>query len=341
MKQQSIRDFITGLVAILGIAGLSFLFILFGQISEVTKKYYEFKFHVPTAAGLRPTAGVLLNGVRVGQLRGISILPGNRGVEITAGVIEGTLIPKAVSLTVESSFVGETSLEMTIPRDATDAQLADSIKPGETVTDKELRTLFTRITEGVQQPMERLTRTADRIDELAIEYTKVGRNINELLEPRTIAEVESGKPANIRSAIERLNSAIAGADTWLKDDELRTRTKDLITKADNIATQVASTVETIKSAATKVDGAIDTTTTQITAAAGTLNDTLRGMQSASDQLAIALEAVNKGEGTMGQLISNPDLYHSLNDAAKRLEKALAEVELLAQKIKAEGVKVGL
>ena len=71
------------------------------------------------------------------------------------------------------------------------------------------------------------------------------------------------------------------------------------------------------------------------------------MRSATDVRAsitntcVMLESVNSGKGTLGQLVNNPDLYHSLNDAAKRLEKALGEVELLAQKIKAEGVKVGL
>lgn len=341
MKQSSMRDFMTGLVAIIGILGLSTLFILFGQISEATQKHYTVVIHTPTAAGLKDTATITLNGVRVGQLKKIRILPGNKGVELTAQIRDGTSIPRSVDMTVESSFVGETSLEMTIPATATDEQLAQLIQPGETVTGKRLRTLFTRITEGVQEPLNRLTKTAEKIDTLADEYTKVGKNLNEMLEPRTVAEVDSGKAPNIRSAMARLDSALAGADAWLSDDEFRTRAKDLITKADGIADQLGTTVTSINSAATKLDGAIGTTTDKISAAMGTLNDTLRDMQGAAEQFAVALEAVNQGKGTVGQLMNNPDLYHSLNDAAKRLEKALAEVELLAQKIKAEGVKVGL
>jgi phospholipid/cholesterol/gamma-HCH transport system substrate-binding protein len=341
MKQSSIRDFMTGLTAIVGLLGLSTLFILFGQISEVSKKHYALLIHTSAAAGLKDTANVTLNGVRIGQLRRISILPGNRGVELTASIREGVTIPRVVDLSVESSFVGETSLELTIPRTATDTDLADTLKPGETLQGKELKTLFTRIADGVQEPLDRLTKTADKIDLLADEYTKVGKHVNELLEPRSPADVAAGKDPNVRTAIARLNTALDGANSWLTDPELRNRTKDLITKADGIATQLGSTVNTIDAVTKKFDGVIGTTADNFNAAVGTLNDTLRDMQGATEQLAIALESVNTGKGTLGQLVSNPDLYHSLNDAAKRLEKALGEVELLAQKIKAEGVKVGL
>ena len=34
-----------------------------------------------------------------------------------------------------------------------------------------------------------------------------------------------------------------------------------------------------------------------------------------------LEKINKGQGTLGQLANNPDLYNSARDAASRLEKA--------------------
>lgn len=341
MKQSSIRDFMTGLTAIIGILGLSSLFILFGQISEVSKRHYSIFIHTSAAAGLKDTASITLNGVRIGQLKKITMLPGNRGVELTAQVREGITIPRSVDLAVESSFVGETSLELSIPKHATEAQLDDVLKPGDTIEGKELRTLYTRIADGVQEPLDRLTRTADKLDALADEYVKVGKNLNELLEPRSAADVAAGKEPNVRSAIARLDTAIAGANDWLGDSDLRTRTKDLVTKADTVVASMGSTVDTINRAATKLDGAIAGTTDKFNAAMGTLNDTLRDVQKASEQMAVALESVNSGKGTLGQLVNNPDLYHSLNDAAQRLEKALAEVELLAQKVKAEGVKVGL
>lgn len=341
MRSSSLRDFFTGLTAIIGIAGLSVLFIVFGELGNITARTYRVQIQAPTASGLKDTSPVTLNGVRVGQLTRIRVLPGNRGVEVALSVNHGVTIPRCVDLSVESSFVGETSLELTIPRNATDQQLADVIKPGETIQGRELRSLLSRLSESVQGPLERLTQTAEKVDALADEYVKVGQRINDLLEPRTPAEVAAGSPPNIRSAVARLDTALAGANQWLGDAELRTKAKDLLTKADTIAGQVSTTVETLKATAGKIDAAVEGTSQKLSAALGTMNDTLREVQSAAEQFATALESVNKGTGTLGQLVSNPDLYNSINDAAKRLEKALSEVEMLAQKVKAEGVKVGL
>ncbi len=63
-----------------------------------------------------------------------------------------------------------------------------------------------------------------------------------------------------------------------------------------------------------------------------------------DELATTLEEIRQltrlarqGEGTIGQLLNNPDLYRSLTDAVTRLERVLSEVQLLTQEIRTEGL----
>ncbi len=341
MKTASMRDFLTGVTAIVGIAGVSFLFILFGQLAGLTKRQYEIRIQAPTAAGVRDTSPVTLNGVRVGQVSGIAVLPGNRGIEATLLIHEDTHVPRCVATSVEASFVGETTLELTVPRDATDAQLADLIRPGETLKDRELRSLLAKLSEGVQAPLDRLTKTAERIDKLADEYTLVGQRINSVLEPRTPEEVAAGKDPNVRSAVARLDRALAGANEWLGDSDLRASAKSLVQRADKAAADLGGAVQSIKDTSTRADAAIASTSDRLAASLSTLTDTLRSVQGASEQFAAVVEGVNAGRGTLGQLARNPDLYNSLKDASDRLEKALTQVELVAQKLKAEGVKVGL
>ena len=67
---------------------------------------------------------------------------------------------------------------------------------------------------------------------------------------------------------------------------------------------------------------------------------------AADELGTTLERfrqllvkIDEGEGTVAQLINNPDLYRSLADAATRLEQTLIEVQLLVQKLKTEGIAI--
>ena len=52
-------------------------------------------------------------------------------------------------------------------------------------------------------------------------------------------------------------------------------------------------------------------------------------------------AARTGDGTVGKLMKDPQLYDGLADAAKRLDEALAKVNLLLDKIRAEGLNVEL
>jgi methyl-accepting chemotaxis protein len=67
----------------------------------------------------------------------------------------------------------------------------------------------------------------------------------------------------------------------------------------------------------------------------------------ADELSRTLEEVRRvaslaaaGDGTAGELLTNPDLYHSLTDAATRLDDVLVQMQLLIEKIRAEGLRIG-
>ena len=58
-------------------------------------------------------------------------------------------------------------------------------------------------------------------------------------------------------------------------------------------------------------------------------------------LAGGSDFASEGNGTVGMLLNNPDLYNSLTEAAVRLQRVLEEVQLLIEKLKAEGVQIKL
>jgi hypothetical protein len=57
------------------------------------------------------------------------------------------------------------------------------------------------------------------------------------------------------------------------------------------------------------------------------------------ELEQVLIAARSGKGTMGRLMQDPALYEGLSDAAKRLDDALIKLNLLLDKIRAEGLGV--
>ena len=49
--------------------------------------------------------------------------------------------------------------------------------------------------------------------------------------------------------------------------------------------------------------------------------------------------INRGEGTLGQLSTNEDLYRSLDASIKQLQTLIQEGQLLIEKFRDEGVPI--
>jgi phospholipid/cholesterol/gamma-HCH transport system substrate-binding protein len=330
-----IRDFLTGVVALFGLAGIIIMLILFGELADTGKKFYHFKIHAASAGGLSTTSIVTLNGVKVGQVTSTTVIPPPaNGAEIGVKIYEGVRIPKAAQVSIDRSFVGDASLEFQIPPDVPASALTETIDPDSVFEAGEAASTLQRIASSIQKPLNRFGETAAKIDRLADTYTEVGERINQLLEPRTLAEVQAGKEPNIRSTIARADKALADASSLLSDEQLVADAKRVIAKANTTMDEVSSLAKAWTKTAVTVDSKIDSLTVQATTA-------LRATEKAAGELALTLETVNKGQGTMGQLIQNPDLYNSLRDAAARLDRALVEVQMLVEKYRAEGIPLRL
>lgn len=335
-----VRDFLTGLTALMGLVGLIAMLMLFGEANFIERDY-RFLLRLSNAGALDDTSPVLLNGVRVGQVKGAEALQGAyTGAQVTVAIKRGINVPRAARVALAQGFVGGSSLEF-LTVELTEAQLKDVIKPGETIDGGAPTTLMGSIQEIIEGPVQKLTDTAENIDRLAQEYIEVGRRLNDLLEPRTTEEVAAGKPANLRSTLARLDSAVSGAEKWLRDDELANQARDLLARANRVIDDAQELTQQWTKAGHTIEEQAQKLGTTVEQLSSNATDTLGKVQVAAADLSGVLESVKNGEGTVGQLVNNPDLYRSLTDAAGRLEKVLSEAQQLLEKYKAEGIKLKL
>jgi hypothetical protein len=134
--------------------------------------------------------------------------------------------------------------------------------------------------------------------------------------------------------LDQASEAFALASEWLGDEQMRADAKAAVTKAASLIEKASAAVDRYTELADQIEANADALLAELVElsdeAAATLGDVRRLSRLARE-----------GEGTIGQALNNPDLYNSLNDAATRLEQTLREVQLLIQKIKAEGVQVDL
>lgn len=341
-----VRDFLTGLFALGAVAGLCALLMLFGEMSQLGVKHYRFRVVLPSAAGLGPTSPVNMNGVKVGQVESARVVP--EGAELVIKVRQDVLIPSDAALSVERGLIGDASLEFIASADSPRAAPAPAIEANSTLRTKVSGSMFDRLAEAVQKPLDKLSASADTIEGLATTWKTTGERLNELLEKRSTADVEAGKPANIASTIARLDAALLAADRWMNDETLKAGVKDTLARAGAVLSDMQTflqawtgTADTVDLTVQKIDGVVTRVDTQVDRLAGEALQALRHVDEAAGELGKVLEATNSGEGTVGQLVKNPDLYRSMTASSQRLERVLEELQLLVEKLKAEGVKIKL
>jgi phospholipid/cholesterol/gamma-HCH transport system substrate-binding protein len=342
MMKPVVRDFLTGLFALAGLLGLMLMLLLFGELAEFGERFYTFHVHLTNAGGLTGTSVVTLNGVKVGQVLDTEVgEPPALGANLKVRVRQKVGIPKVAKISIEKGLVGDASLEFTIPTDATAEALKDMIKEDQTFEGGEPASTLARLASSIEKPLSRFASTADNIDKLAATYNTLGERLIEMVEPRTPADVDSGKAPNIRSTIARADQALAGASKLLADEQLVKDTKAVITKANDLMDKAHALADSWTRTAATVDKQAKRVGDSVDALAGQAAGTLRTTDKAAAELAEALEKVNRGDGTAGQLMNNADLYNSLRDAAQRLDHALAEFQLLIEKYRTEGIPLHL
>jgi phospholipid/cholesterol/gamma-HCH transport system substrate-binding protein len=290
--KETTRNFVIGIVAILGVAGFAFLLLLFGNLTTSLRQKYDVTVHANQAMGVRLGSQVTLVGVPIGEVKAVTVvIDSENPVQIILN-IEGSIdIPAGVEATVSTSLIGGTArLDFSIPVGYT---------TGGATLPHDGNAIVTAKFEGLE---ERLSRTL------------------------------SEKLAGLDLAMRRIDELGKDAQKWLGDEQMLADAKSAVAKANDLIDATASTVMALTKTANSLQG--------------NANELLASVQPVFDQLSKTLAQVElltkqaqDGKGTVGQLMSNPDLYNSLNDSAQRLKSTLGEVELLMKKVRAEGLGV--
>ena len=290
--KETTRNFVIGIVAILGVAGFAFLLLLFGNLTTSLRQKYDVTVHANQAMGVRLGSQVTLVGVPIGEVKAVTVvIDSENPVQIILN-IEGSIdIPAGVEATVSTSLIGGTArLDFSIPAGYT---------TGGATLPHDGNAIVTAKFEGLE---ERLSRTL------------------------------SEKLAGLDLAMRRIDELGKDAQKWLGDEQMLADAKSAVAKANDLIDATASTVMTLTKTANSLQGNANALLASVQPVFDQLSKTLA-------QVELLTKQAQDGKGTVGQLMSNPDLYNSLNDSAQRLKSTLGEVELLMKKVRAEGLGV--
>jgi phospholipid/cholesterol/gamma-HCH transport system substrate-binding protein len=342
------RNLAVGLTTLVGIVGLVALLLLFGYVPKLLKPSYDVQVQLPRAAGLYESSRVTLAGIEVGEVTDIELIPlPDHGVLVTASVQEGVDLPTNVQARVVQQLVGGGStLAFEVPdgQITTDTLAKDGsarlagrvVGPGEA--------LSSGLEALAEEPIERFNQLSQQIGGLAEEWRLVGEQVNAMVEPRRVADVEAGDAVgNLPTILARVDDRLAQVGRTLDAIESLAGDPQLQDDIRTSASNAREVTESARVATDQITGRIDALSTGVqqdltqlrrryVALADDMSGTVASVQALADD-------AREGEGTLGRLVADPSLYQNLDDASQRLAALMDQARLLLRKFEQEGVPI--
>jgi phospholipid/cholesterol/gamma-HCH transport system substrate-binding protein len=311
--KESNRNFVTGIMALVALTGFATLLLLFGELDRFFRPTWRLEVVCNDTGGLRPGSQAMLNGVPVGSVDSVRVEPAAMPpVRVLVRITDGIDLPVGCSAQTHQPLVGGGSrLNISLP---------PGYRPG-----------------GPVMPKDGTARIEARFEGLEGRFARILDNLNTFFAP--VDEGAPGSEESVRTAVRRLNAlldtaqgAFADAREWLGDEQLQADARSAVWKAGTLIDAATSAMNSVSESAQGIRVDARTLVASAQPALDEMTRTLQAVQRLADQ-------AGSGEGTVGQLMSNPDLYNALTDSAVRLKAALAEIELLLRKVRDEGLDV--
>ena len=346
------RNLTVGITAMLGLAGVALMMVLFGYTPRWLEDGYVLTFEMNSASGLAEGSRVRMTGKDVGRIDSVELTgPPKWGVVVVAVIDRQIRLPEHIKVSVESPILGGSPALTLQPR----AQA--SVKPitylpsdgSARIEVEHVPSLLSEFASQLQSALKasiadlrtELERAQQNLDSLTKTWVTVGHNLNELIRPRSPQTVDSDdtgrKQGNVATMVARadarlkqIESVIDDMKQWVGDHELRGRLRSAAVNAEKF----------MKSA----DGGVDRLVAVAEAAGSSFDGLSRKFSDVADELAQAIAALRSvvalagsTEGTVGKALKDPALFNNVNDAVERLSRALDEIRMLAEKWQTEGL----
>ena len=286
------REVKTGIIVIGGILlfVMGFSFLKATPIFNNSKIFYAVYSHV---GGLQPGTQVSINGFNVGNVNKISFKNGSGNLLVTFSVDSDFEFSKnSIAELYDTGIIGGKGIQVNpvfdgAPIAQSGDTLSSNIKPG--------------LTDLLQQKLAPLQ---SKIEGAVSNADSLLLNFNDVLDEETKRNLrESIKGLN--ATVQSFQSSAATLNSLLADN--KNSLDSSITNINTITTNFSVLSDSIAQVG--------------------LANTIRSLESTISNLDKMLAKIEKGEGTLGKLVNNEELYNNLSEASKELDLLLQDFRL--------------
>ncbi|MHB0956410.1 MAG: MlaD family protein [Pirellulaceae bacterium] len=331
MDERVLR-FRVGVVVVAAAIITIFLITLLGAWPNPFTPHYTLHIAFPAAPGVTIDTPVRKNGIEIGRVTDLELRESG-GVLLTLKI--NSKYPLRFNetgrITTGSLVTGDAVLEFT-PSGRPDAS-NELIPDGEYLTNGVVATNPMEVITNMEGDMKL---ALDSINVAGKEVSQLAHNVNSLLGTNDDQLARIIDKAEL--ALENFNKAMSSIDSVMGDEQLKTRLRESLDRVPEIFSQAQTTLADVQNTLQKFNGVAvraERNLANLEDFTGPLGqrgeeisqnlvDSIRSVNELLANFAELSQGLKNKEGTLGQLINNPELYDRLN-------RTLAEVELIVRR----------
>ena len=345
MNSQSIKIRI-GIVCVGFLIATVTLVMLFGggKMPRVFSSDYEIFVLLQQAPMLSENSSVYKNGVSIGRVTRVQLVDDDRMVEITARINGNIKLYTNEDCHLSLNFLGQSTLNFTPKADQPlgEVLLANSTIHGVTPID------LMRVANTLQNDASKvMLSVADVAEEMKVSLGVLNKIIGT---PEEVAE----KQQKLEEMVERaattmtlINSVLKNVDQLISDKDIVQgikasstqlpgvieEGKKLMAKFNEMSDQIAPLIKNVEGTIGKVDKNLDNIS-QFTEALGdngpqiaeALAVAAKEFERSLSQLSEFARSLNNPDGSVGQLLNDPEFFQSLNSTIKNADQTIKNIE---------------
>lgn len=249
-------------------------------------------------SGLQTAAPVTIHGVKVGTVESITFDPAKSSdVEVAIAVKRQYRLPKDTRAVVyNDGLMGGKAIMLEL------GSSSEVLKKGDQIISVAGADMMSSIGNELGDLKGKLTVVADNL-------ATTLANINTLVEKNT---------DNLSGTMSNLNSISASLDGVLKTE--RKNIEGIVTSLNSLAEMLDQNTQRFD----RIIGNVDAVAEQLEQAQ--VDSLVKAFTATADNLSTMLATINAGEGSLGELINDKELYNNLTEASGNLSTLLADLK---------------
>jgi phospholipid/cholesterol/gamma-HCH transport system substrate-binding protein len=301
------------------------LILLFGEVPTLVRGTKTVYLVFPQAPNVSVDTPVRKSGILIGRVTAVDF-DENDAVVVTARLYRGYKVRQNETCRISSGLLGDAAIEFvpsndpSLPRD----EVADGARiPGVVLSDPLV--IIGNLEGQLNATLTSFTRAADDVSRVANRLDGVlGANDEQFA--RMLAKGEK--------TLDTFEQTASSINRLLSDPELEGTFKDGIKQLPQVISDTRQAMTQMKEAMASVQRTADSADRNLqnfedfTKSIGDrgpevvdrLNTTVARFDELLEQLVVFSRKLNESDGSLGQLVNNPDLYQNLNRAAENIEQ---------------------